>query len=271
MNTHATWKLATKSPIQAGVAHRDIKPENCLISSAGVLKVADFGLSRLHRGRGDILDQSEMSTDSVGTLSYAAPEVLNGRYNAFRADLWSVGVVIFVACTGKFPFGSRGYTEAMVQEDIKNARVNKMPSHLTEEVRNLIMSLIVVDPEKRLTLAEMLKHPWLVPAVRPAEADGEDGSHTARKRPVPIDINAVTSKASEQVTDAVSDTMSPTWANSPMGNHPQKFVPPMFSPRSSSPRTSEALPKKPSTSVNSLVALKGMLEEEGKKLSQRSC
>eukprot|EP01064_Diplonema_japonicum_P011685 TRINITY_DN1911_c2_g1_i1.p1 TRINITY_DN1911_c2_g1~~TRINITY_DN1911_c2_g1_i1.p1 ORF type:complete len:408 (+),score=88.98 TRINITY_DN1911_c2_g1_i1:78-1226(+) len=255
---------------QAGVAHRDIKPENCLISVDGVLKVADFGLSRLHRGRGEISDPSDLSTDAVGTLSYAAPEVLGGPYNAFKADLWSIGVVVFVMCTGKFPFGSKGYTESQIQQDIKKGKINKFPQHLTPEIKDLITSVIIVEPAKRLSLDELLKHPWTG-----EHAVDDKQQQAGRKRPVPIDVDAVKQKAVDSVTEAVGDTMSPTWADSPIGAQHQKFIPGLLSPRQASPPCPSAEPSHSPKVVNdsspaSLNALKGMLEAEGRKINGKS-
>ena len=228
----------------AGVAHRDIKPENCLISKEGILKVADFGLSRLHRGKGSILNKSEMSTDSVGTLSYAAPEVLEGPYDAYKADCWSTGVVVFVMCTGKFPFGSKGYTEQQIQDDIKKGKINKFPSHLSAEIKDLIIRLIVVEPDRRLKLQEILDHSWLSGASI-VQKEGSNDSARTRPRPAAIDVSEVQTKAMAGVDDAVGDTMSPTWADSPNCTAHHKFVPQLFSPRSdaaSSPK-GDASPK----------------------------
>eukprot|EP00755_Sulcionema_specki_P014682 Sspe_Gene.57359::Locus_31478_Transcript_1_1_Confidence_1.000_Length_1343::g.57359::m.57359 len=248
---------------QAGVAHRDIKPENCLISTEGILKVADFGLSRLHRGRGDILDQSEMSTDSVGTLSYAAPEVLDGRYNAFKADLWSVGVVIFVMCTGKFPFGSKGYTEAQIQEDIRRAKINKFPSHLSPEVKDLINKLIIVDPDKRISLTDILDHPW-VKGAQPKEP--------TRRRPIAIDVDQVKAEAMSTQAEAINGTMSPTWADSPVGGARNKFIPALFSPRQGDSPTHAKSPRSPPSATTQgldINGLKGLLEKEGRQLGAK--
>lgn len=254
----------------AGVAHRDIKPENCLISTGGVLKVADFGLSRMHlRGRGDVADASEMATDSVGTLSYAAPEVLDGHYNAFKADLWSIGVVVFVMTTGKFPFGSKGYTDAQIQADIRKAKINKFPSHLSEDCTSLILSLIKVDPSRRLTLEEILEHPFCASFESPRAAEAQRPS-ASRKRPVAIDVQAV-HKEAQAIVDAggaVDDGIqSPTWADSPHAGHQRRFQPALMSPHAAdSPKGGGGGAV---GGIADLSGLKGMLDKEARELGTR--
>ncbi|KAJ9469229.1 CBL-interacting protein kinase 33 [Diplonema papillatum] len=262
---------------RAGVAHRDIKPENCLISRAGALKVADFGLSRFHRSGSEGLAEEEYATDSVGTLSYAAPEVLDGPYNAFLADLWSVGVVVFVMLTGKFPFGSKGYTDAQIQEDIRAGKINRFPSSLSTESKALITELIVVDPLKRLDLDGVLRHQWM-----PVE-------DAKKARPGAIDIEQVRDEAKRdmQANSVIASTMSPTWADSPASGNRQKFTPQLFSPKANDGVTSPTLPPlsqntshtshalPPAISQNhhlppnaglNMADLKSMLHKEGKEL-----
>ena len=81
-----------------GIVHRDIKPSNILVTSDGVVKVADFGIARFENsdltGAGDIL----------GTPSYMAPEQLSGQAADYRSDLFAVGAVLFQALTGVKPF-----------------------------------------------------------------------------------------------------------------------------------------------------------------------
>ena len=250
-----------KSCHHAGVAHRDIKPENCLISKDGILKVADFGLSRLHRGRGDVLDATEFATDSVGTLSYAAPEVLDGPYNAFKADLWSTGVVVFVMLTGKFPFGSKGYTDAQIQDDIRKGKINRFPSSLSDHAKDLISRLIIVDPYKRIGIDDILKHPW---------TEGHDIVKVS-KRPDAIDIDQVQQEAKATAAEAIADTMSPTWADSPAAGNRTRFMPALFSPKAqeSPSLPSNIPPTAPSGSGLNMDDLKGLLEKEAKELQSK--
>jgi len=255
----------------AGVAHRDIKPENCLISTTNILKVADFGLSRMHlRGRGDVADASEMATDSVGTLSYAAPEVLDGHYNAFKADLWSIGVVVFVMTTGKFPFGSKGYTDAQIQADIRRAKINKFPSHLSDDCKDLILKLIIVDPGRRLNLEGILEHSFLHTLFQasPRAAQASRPS-TTRRRPVAIDVDQVKAEA-QAIVDAggaVDDGIqSPTWADSPHAGHQRRFQPALMSPHAAdSPKGGSGA----AGGIADLSGLKGMLDKEARELGAR--
>jgi len=81
------------------LVHRDIKCENLLITTEGTLKVADFGFAR-H------FTDEDLSQTFCGSTAYTAPEVLkaSGGYNAFLADTWSCGIILFILLTGSMPF-----------------------------------------------------------------------------------------------------------------------------------------------------------------------
>ncbi|CAE7669535.1 mlkA, partial [Symbiodinium microadriaticum] len=88
-----------------GIVHRDIKPENILCGeNLDELKIADFGLSKM------LLPKEKMDT-ACGTLSYVAPEVLTMQGYGQEADLWSVGVIMFLVLCGKLPFDGNNHDE----------------------------------------------------------------------------------------------------------------------------------------------------------------
>ena len=148
--------------------------------------------------------------------------------------------MLFVMCTGKFPFGSKGYTDQQIQEDIKRGKINKFPSHLSPEVKDLICKLIIVRPELRMSLGDMLFHKWLgqyaTPEVQPEQ------KLEGRKRPAAINVEEVKQRAIEGVGGAIDGMSSPTWADSPMGNQQAKFIPPLFSPPHAAQGNSNASP-----------------------------
>ncbi|XP_075653215.1 serine/threonine-protein kinase SAPK2 [Castanea sativa] len=143
------------------ICHRDLKLENTLLdgSSAPRLKICDFGYSK-----SSVLHSQPKST--VGTPAYIAPEVLSKKqYDGKIADVWSCGVTLYVMLVGAYPFED--------PEDPKNFRKTlqrilsvhySIPDYvrISLECRHLLSRIFVANPEKRITIPEIKKHPWLL-------------------------------------------------------------------------------------------------------------
>ncbi|VDN06598.1 unnamed protein product [Thelazia callipaeda] len=131
------------------VIHRDIKPENLLLGSVGELKIADFGWSVHARSRRETM---------CGTLDYLPPEMVSGEQHDEKVDLWSLGVLCYELLTGKPPFESPTHNETY--KLIMSVKY-KFPSHISEEAKDLIRKLLVRAPSDRISLEEVMRHPWL--------------------------------------------------------------------------------------------------------------
>lgn len=141
-----------------GVAHRDLKPENILLTPDRQVKISDFGLSRLHRTSYFQAQDAEYAKTLTGTLAYVSPEVLVGQYDAFKADLWSLGCILYVMLTSHFPFGSAQGRE--LERRISKGEVNELPPAVSGAARDLTMSLMCMNPKDRLSLDEVMRHPF---------------------------------------------------------------------------------------------------------------
>jgi 5'-AMP-activated protein kinase catalytic alpha subunit len=134
-----------------GVVHRDLKPENLLMSLDGSIKIADFGLANL-------MQDGEFLRTSCGSPNYAAPEVISGLlYAGPEVDCWSVGVILYALLVGTLPFD-----DDVIFRLFKKIRQGNypMPSHLSDDSRNLIYQMLCVDPLRRITFSEIRRHPW---------------------------------------------------------------------------------------------------------------
>jgi 5'-AMP-activated protein kinase, catalytic alpha subunit len=133
------------------IVHRDLKPENLLLDSKMNVKIADFGLSNVMR------DGHFLKT-SCGSPNYAAPEVISGRlYAGPEVDVWSCGVILYALLCGSLPFDDENIPNLF--KKIKGG-IYTLPSHLSPGARDLIPRMLLVDPLKRVTIAEIRMHPW---------------------------------------------------------------------------------------------------------------
>ncbi|XP_039206517.1 serine/threonine-protein kinase SIK2 isoform X2 [Crotalus tigris] len=144
------------------IVHRDLKAENLLLDNNMNIKIADFGFGNFYKS-------GEPLTTWCGSPPYAAPEVFEGQqYEGPQLDIWSMGVVLYVLVCGALPFD--GPTLPILRQRVLEGRF-RIPYFMSEECEHLIRRMLVLDPSKRLSIAQIKDHKWMlieVPVQRPA-------------------------------------------------------------------------------------------------------
>jgi len=147
-----------------GIFHRDLKPENILLDDDDNAKVADFGLAAVYRHVYD--DKSFLQHTKVGSVMYAAPEVLvstaSTGYDAARADVWSLGIILFSMLSGTLPFECAAASRCKRYAAVLRQGIQVMcPEHLSGQVTSLLARLLHPDPTQRFTPQQALRCDWL--------------------------------------------------------------------------------------------------------------
>merc|ERR1719225_1240948 len=141
---------------EAGYAHRDLKPENILIDDEHQLKLIDFGLCAKPKGG---VKETVLET-CCGSPAYAAPELVSGRnYLGSEADIWSMGVLLYALLCGFLPFDDENISALYRKIQLG---IYEKPSWLSLGSLQLIHQMLQVDAKKRITIENLLTHPWLM-------------------------------------------------------------------------------------------------------------
>ena len=150
------------------IVHRDIKLENILIDLNNNIKICDFGIGRI------LTSNKQLLHDKCGTPMYMAPEILlsskSQGYEGFPVDIWSSGISLYIMLSGTLPFNLKNNDSSSIDEESDNnyelqySIINKEPKHIekiSDEARDLLKGLLNKNPNKRLTIEQILNHPWL--------------------------------------------------------------------------------------------------------------
>ena len=185
------------------LVHRDIKPANILITSAGRVLLTDFGIAKTLSG-----NESDLTNDNImmGTAKYLSPEQVSGKKLDGRADLYSLGLVLYECLAGRVPFvGGTDVETALARVQGDAPDILKIRPTLQPLVANIIHQMLARDPEQRQPSGEAVRA-----ALYRAREIGLDGTPTGL---TPPHGNAVPESAREILRDlepATSPTTTPT-------------------------------------------------------------
>ncbi|KAF8190468.1 Pkinase-domain-containing protein [Pholiota molesta] len=160
------------------IIHRDLKPENILIASLSPpqLKIADWGMAAF-------APPSLQLETSCGSPHYASPEIVNGeKYEGNATDIWSCGVILYALLTGRLPFDDKNVRTLLSK--VKSGKY-EMPTWIDPLAKDLLSKMLIVDVKQRITIPEILSHPWLVaqPNIPFSASDGS--TYTLLAPPLP--------------------------------------------------------------------------------------
>ena len=134
------------------IAHRDIKLENILMTKNYEIKIIDFGFGMYN-------PENKLQNFFCGTPNYMAPEIAFKRpYNGQKADLWSLGVLVYKLFCADFPF--KGKNEKELYKSIERGKF-RVANYTPEYAKKIIVGMIVLNPNKRMSCESVLKSEWL--------------------------------------------------------------------------------------------------------------
>ena len=144
--------LGLKKMHSVNLVHRDLKLENILIDAKFRAKIGDMGCARR---------QIDKCLHTItGSYAYGAPELVSGEnYNGKKADVWSLGVILFAMVIGKLPYGDKGRLRKMLRERMKPP---DYPSYLSEKCCQLLTRMLTYESRNRISLEGVMAHPWLM-------------------------------------------------------------------------------------------------------------
>lgn len=145
------------------IVHRDLKLENLLLTKDMQLKITDFGFAKWCNNNSGLCSARSLSETYCGTAIYTAPEVIQHKpYNVKKADIWSLGVILFILLNGSMPFDDSSVSRLKMDHLQRVFHINKAVWYdLSEPCKQLLFDILEYDVHERITLDGILNSEWL--------------------------------------------------------------------------------------------------------------
>ncbi|KAJ6027807.1 hypothetical protein N7499_001267 [Penicillium canescens] len=156
---------------QVTILHRDLKPENIFLGSDNTVKLGDFGLSKQ-------MQSHDFASTYVGTPFYMSPEICAAEKYTLRSDIWAVGCIMYELCQKEPPFNAR--THIQLVQKIREGKFAPLPDYYSPELKNVIGSCLLVNPDHRPDTAALINLP-IIRLMR-KEKEVVDLGKTLRRR-----------------------------------------------------------------------------------------
>lgn len=132
------------------ITHRDLKLDNILVDN-DTIKIADFGLA-------NFINIYTLHKTYCGSPEYTAPEIIcKEKYNPIKSDIWSLGIILYTMVSACFPWS--GDAREMIDQITNCGYI--IPDSVSDSAADLISKILIYNPKKRLSIAQIKKHPWL--------------------------------------------------------------------------------------------------------------
>ncbi len=212
--------LAIKYLFDNHIMHRDIKPQNILLSNKTFIKLADFGFAKIFNK-----DEEQLAQTICGSPLYMAPEIIKCNQYTIKADLWSIGVILYEMIVGKPPFKAKNHIELL--NKIDNEPIY-LPSciHISQNCRDLIHQLLQKNPNTRISINDFCNHSWIL--NNDSDEESENKPNKINLGNLIIDDYIPKSKSIPISTKSNETTNSDMFVDSyvsPMFNTPVAFTP----------------------------------------------
>jgi NIMA (never in mitosis gene a)-related kinase len=140
--------LAIKHIHDRKILHRDLKSQNVFLTKSGLIKLGDFGIAKC------LNYTLEQVQTILGTPYYLSPEIVQNKPYSFKSDIWSLGVLLYELCALKMPFNARSLPKLSL--NIIKGQYSSVPLHYSKDLKELVNSMLQLDPIKRPSIAEIL-------------------------------------------------------------------------------------------------------------------
>jgi serine/threonine-protein kinase HSL1, negative regulator of Swe1 kinase len=184
------------------ICHRDLKPENILLDTRRNIKLADFGMAALQ-------PKDKWLNTSCGSPHYAAPEIIMGhKYRGDKADIWSVGIILFAMLNGFLPFdgGDLNTTLRLVKKGDYY-----LPPNLSVEASDLIQRVLQKRPEKRICMDDIWAHPLIRKYERYHASLVPPGTLCGPPPPITDDFHSKRITRQSEIDDEILRNLQTLW------------------------------------------------------------